>query len=250
MIKGRGPQVGVVSKPRGIRWVKGAGATVAVLLLLMGCHLVYLQYGNNFHVISPGVAYRSAQMNEAALEACLSGYGIRSVINLRGKSPGEAWYDREKATCSRRNVALYDLKLSAKKEPSPVELDELLRIFREAPRPVLIHCKAGADRSGLASALWKVTMEGVPKSEAGSQLSIRYGHMPLGPTTILDRFFERWEPGGAFSTRPRDLSGLEQGTNGRPMDKGRDDRHSRLGMEGGRETDICPLTWTHTFCSA
>ena len=94
--------------------------------------------------------------------------------------------------CRNLNVGHYDLKLSPKKAPSPRRIQELLRLFRIAPHPVLIHCKAGADRAGLAAALWKMAIDGAPKSEARRHLSIRYGHMPLGPTQALDTFLENW----------------------------------------------------------
>jgi protein tyrosine/serine phosphatase len=82
--------------------------------------------------------------------------------------------------------------LSADKTPSSHDIEKLLKLFRNAPRPVLIHCQAGADRSGLAAALWEVVIDGAPKSVAREQLSIRYGHMPFGPTQVLDAFFENW----------------------------------------------------------
>ena len=96
-------------------------------------------------------------------------------------------------TCRNLGVWHYDLKLSPKKAPSPGRIQELLRLFRIAPRPVLIHCKAGADRAGLAAALWKMVIDGAPQSKARRHLSIRYGHMPLGPTQALDEFLENWE---------------------------------------------------------
>jgi undecaprenyl-diphosphatase len=71
---------------------------------------------------------------------------------------------------------------------------ELLELFAMAPRPVLLHCQAGADRSGLAAALWKTMIDGAPASEARRQLSLRYGHVPVGPTTVLDAFFDHWNP--------------------------------------------------------
>jgi len=89
-------------------------------------------------------------------------------------------------------VRHYDLGISADKTPSSHNIEKLLKLFKIAPRPVLIHCRAGADRSGLAAALWKVVIDGAPKSVAGEQLSIRYGHMPFGPTQVLDAFFENW----------------------------------------------------------
>jgi len=41
-------------------------------------------------------------------------------------------------------------------------------------------------------AIWQVVIEGRPKSEAKKQLNIRYGHIPIGPTQVLDEFFEKW----------------------------------------------------------
>ncbi len=73
----------------------------------------------------------------------------------------------------------------------PHDIQELLRLFNTAPRPVLIHCKVGADRSGLAAAIWQGVIEGRPKSEAKKQLSFVYGHMPFGPTQALDEFIEK-----------------------------------------------------------
>jgi len=46
----------------------------------------------------------------------------------------------------------------------------------------------------LAAALWKVTVDREPKSRAKKQLSLRFGHMPFGPTTALDNFFAEWQP--------------------------------------------------------
>ncbi len=54
--------------------------------------------------------------------------------------------------------------------------------------------RGSADRSGLVAAMWKVIVDREPKSEAGKQLSILYGHLPMGKATAMDRFFERWRP--------------------------------------------------------
>jgi protein tyrosine/serine phosphatase len=167
---------------------------LCVVGILVAGRLWYLDEQGNFHPITPGEAYRSAQLDRDELEDYLARFNIRSVLNLRGKKEGRPWYEEETAVCRDLGVRHYGLRLSAEKAPDPKEIEELLRIFRSAPRPVLIHCKAGADRSGLAAALWKVVNDGTSKSVARRQLSIRYGHMPLGPTQALDDFFEGWEP--------------------------------------------------------
>jgi len=34
-----------------------------------------------------------------------------------------------------------------------------------------------------------------PKALARKQLSLRFGHFPIGPTAALDDFFKRWQSG-------------------------------------------------------
>jgi protein tyrosine/serine phosphatase len=83
------------------------------------------------------------------------------------------------------------LGTSADIKPTFLEIRSLLRLLKIAPRPVLIHCMGGADRSGLAAAIWQVAIKGRPKAEARRQLSFIYGHMSIGPTQVLDQFFEQ-----------------------------------------------------------
>jgi protein tyrosine/serine phosphatase len=179
-------------KPRQSKLIKTAAAFICFLGIIAGARLWYLEEQGNFHPITPGEAYRSAQMDPDELEYDIRKFAIRSVINLNGKDVGEPLYEAENASCREMGVRHYDLGLSAGKKPSSHEIEKLLKLFRNAPRPVLIHCRAGADRSGLAAALWKVVIDGEPKSVARDQLSIRYGHMPFGPTQVLDAFFENW----------------------------------------------------------
>jgi hypothetical protein len=54
-------------------------------------------------------------------------------------------------------------------------------------RPGLIHCKSGADRAGLAAALY-VLIEGGSSAQALAQLSWRFGHIKQSNTGILDAF--------------------------------------------------------------
>jgi len=88
----------------------------------------------------------------------------------------------------------YDVSLSAYSEPIEEDVRKLMTVFRSAPRPILIHCEGGADRSGLVSAMWKVVVDGEPKSEAEKQLFLLYGHIPFGKAHVMDRFFREWRP--------------------------------------------------------
>lgn len=172
---------------------------VFIVALFPAAYIANILVHGNFEPITEGEAYRSGQINEDKLEQYLKEYRIKSVVNLRGENSGADWYENETAICKRLSVIHYDLAMTSSDRPNPDVVNRLMTIFSEAPRPVLIHCKSGSDRSGLAAALWKVVVDGEPKSVAEKQLSIRYGHFPVGQTSILDDFFESWDP----ATAPR-----------------------------------------------
>lgn len=189
------------------RGVKPAAAALVVLGMLAAARFWYLEEQGNFHTITPGEAYRSAQMDADELEYYIHRFDIRSIINLRGEKPVEPWYKEEIEICRKFGIRHYSLGLNAEAAPSSEQIDNLLRIYAEAERPVLIHCKAGADRAGLAAALWKIIVNGMPKFIAREQLSIRFGHMPFGPTQVLDSFLEDWKmPEGGTATGPSELA--------------------------------------------
>lgn len=147
---------------------------------------------SNFHTVTAGEAYRSAQLNGTELENHIRVSGIKSILNLRGENPKEQWYSDEINISSKYKIAHYDIALSSGREPTKEEVQKIMEIFRTAPRPILIHCMAGADRSGLVSAMWKVAVDKEDPSEAEKQLSIWFGHIPAGKTYAMDRFFNRW----------------------------------------------------------
>ena len=171
---------------------------IAALVLLMlppaGYFGVYMRVQGNFHPITVGEAYRSAKLDRGKLEYYVKKYNIKSIVNLIGEDPRKPWYSEEIQVSAEQNIKHYDISLSATREPTKEEARKLVEIFRTAPRPVLIHCKGGSDRSGLVAAMWKVVVDKEPKSEARKQLSIVYGHFPFGKTSAMDHFFEHWDP--------------------------------------------------------
>lgn len=165
---------------------------ILLIALFLGMRLWYLEEQGNFHPITPGEAYRSAQMDRDELEYYIRKYGIHSIINLRGGHRGEPWYEEEMSVSRELGVRHFDLKLRPAENPSSRRVTELLELYYTAPRPVLIHCRAGADRTGLAAALWKVVIDGADVGVARKQFSIVYGHIPFGPARILTKFFDAW----------------------------------------------------------
>jgi protein tyrosine phosphatase (PTP) superfamily phosphohydrolase (DUF442 family) len=112
------------------------------------------------------------------LRSAIRKHKIRSVLNLRGAHPGQAWYDEEVAVSQALGVAHYDYGLSAHRFVTRQQIGEVLDIVRDAPKPLLVHCKAGADRAGLVSALYRFAGEGASADQADRELSVVYGHFP------------------------------------------------------------------------
>jgi len=169
-------------------------AVLAIIVFLVIGYILSVKVQGNFHSITPAEAYRSGQLDNDKLAEYVRQYNIRSILNLRGRHSGEGWYDDEVSVSSKLDIAHYDVSLSSDHELTDSEVHQLMDIFQKAPRPILIHCQAGADRSGLVAAMWKVVVDKEPKDSAAKQLSLRYGHIPIGDNSAMDRFFEKWNP--------------------------------------------------------
>lgn len=173
--------------------VRAVMTVIGILTLLVATRIWYLNEQGNFHTVTTGEAYRSAQLDRDELEHYIRKYNIRSIINLRDEHPDENWYREEILTAENLKVIHFDFGgIGTSRPPEIDSVSKLLTLFATAPRPILLHCMAGADRSGLAAAIWKVAIDGTSISEAKKQLSLRYGHMPIGPTQVLDTFFDSW----------------------------------------------------------
>src|SRR5262249_25909523 len=112
-------------------------------------------------------------------------YHLRSILNLRGGNPADWWYEAEVKTAQSSGVSFYDLPLHATRRPTRRELLVLIDTLRSCRYPLLIHCKSGADRTGLASALYLMVHRGQPPERAAEAFSLEFGHIPLGGTEHL-----------------------------------------------------------------
>lgn len=158
---------------------------------LAALHLAALQIGGNFHPVIDGIAYRSAQPSGDDLARWTAQAGLRSVINLRGSHPGTGWYDAEIGQSAQLGLAHYDFGMSAGQTLTQARAAQLVALLQAAPKPVLIHCKSGADRTGLAAALLVAALDGDERA-AEAQISFRYGHIAL-PHTAAWPMDQSWE---------------------------------------------------------
>jgi len=128
---------------------------------------------DNFHEVEKNILYRSKQLSPKKLRRYLKQFKIKSIINLRGKNEHAKWWKQEQQVAKELNVNFYNIPMSAKRFPHKKDLRFLLYLYDNANRPLLIHCRGGADRTGEAAALWILDQQKKHKNEALKQLSLK-----------------------------------------------------------------------------
>ncbi|HEY2444224.1 MAG TPA: hypothetical protein VGI20_00610 [Rhizomicrobium sp.] len=118
----------------------------------------------NFHWVERGEAARAAQAYAGFLGAFLRAHGIRALVNLRGSNPHYFWWRQETRICAREGIMHRDVKLNSRQLPTQGMLVDLIDAFDEAPRPFLLKCSGGQDRTSLAAALFVMHRHGDPTS--------------------------------------------------------------------------------------
>jgi protein tyrosine phosphatase (PTP) superfamily phosphohydrolase (DUF442 family) len=152
-------------------------------------HGVFRLLYQNRHKLAHG-AWRSAQPAPHHIRY-LARKGIRTIVNLRGERYcGSYWLERE--ACARSGIRLEDFQVRSRAAPSKAEVLAARDLFQRIEYPMLMHCKSGADRVGLMSALYLIAKEQTSVAAAARQLSLKFGHVRQADTGILDHFFERY----------------------------------------------------------
>lgn len=164
-----------------------------LLFLLLGVYLGARQLVGNFYEVIPGTLYRSAQVTPASLTHFKKHFGIRTVINLRGANPGSDWYDAELKASDELGLTHIDFAMKASRPLPQSRAAELIALMRTAPKPILIHCQAGADRTGLAAALYVAAIGGADAPIPDRQLSLRFGHIGIPFLSAAYPMDESWE---------------------------------------------------------
>jgi protein tyrosine/serine phosphatase len=155
-------------------------------------------FHSNLHPVVAGQVYRSAQPSEDDIDRWVPALGLRSVVNLRGaKSKDDRrWLGKERDAAIRNGAVHVSLRMSADDIPPAQTLRELVRILDTTPRPLLIHCRAGAERSALAASA-AVLLAGGDLAAARAEFALDKGFVylvnPRLPRVLDD--YEEWLAG-------------------------------------------------------
>lgn len=153
-------------------------------------HGILRTFWHNFAQIAPGV-YRANQPSPKRL-ARYAQMGIRTIVNLRGE--GDLPHHQfETEACADLGLQLICVGgLSARAAPQPAALKAAIDVLRQAEKPMLIHCKSGADRSALLSAIYLLVFENATVAQARKQFSPRFVHFKWTLTGVLDHILDSY----------------------------------------------------------
>lgn len=153
-------------------------------------HAVLRGIWTNQFEVAPGV-WRSNHPTHKRF-AKLKARGFKSILNLRGAA-GAAHYLTEQESCAELGLTLVDVRLNARNAASREDIQAVIDAFRTIERPFMMHCKSGADRAGLASAIYLMVIEGRPVSQARRMLSLRFWHVKQSRTGVLGYILDLFE---------------------------------------------------------
>lgn len=154
---------------------------VALVLFILFAAFVYrssvFRISKNFGVVDDGRLYRSAQLNEKELVEIVKKYHIKTVVSLRGSTGRTFFYEPEAETLAKLGVRFESIGMSDDWYPHQDEVKKLAQIYLHADGPILIHCRVGADRTGMAAALYDRIIKKESIEESMGELSFRYWHV-------------------------------------------------------------------------
>lgn len=146
---------------------------LAVAAALAGVYANQRYMTGNFHVVLPGEIFRAAQPTAEQLTGWTEEHALATVLNLRD----DRGFREEAAAARAAGLRYLHFPISDSHPTKRPALLALLDSLETLPRPLLIHCRAGADRTGTASVLALMAVGGRSFAEAREQLGLRYLHL-------------------------------------------------------------------------
>lgn len=112
--------------------------------------------------------YRSGQPDEEGFRA-IEAMGIKTILNLRE-------YHKDDKKASKTNLLLLHYPVAAG-AVTTADLAAIMRLIRNAPKPLLVHCWHGSDRTGIVVATYRIIEQGADVDAAEKEFTDeRFGH--------------------------------------------------------------------------
>jgi tyrosine-protein phosphatase SIW14 len=116
----------------------------------------------NFHHVNDRI-FRGGQPDPQGWET-LAKLGVKTVIDLRPAE--EHSIKEEKQAVEATGMHYVNVPLNGLAAPPNDKISQLLALLNDAPGPVFVHCRRGADRTGTVIACYRVAHDGWSNKKA------------------------------------------------------------------------------------
>lgn len=132
----------------------------------------------NFGVVVPGKIYRSGELTVAAMADVVKTHRIKTVIDMGAYEPGTRDDLLQAMAAESLGVERHVLRLEGDGSGDTTRYLESLRLMTdESKLPMLIHCGAGSERTGLLVVLYRNIIQGIDVDRAFEEAK-RFSHNP------------------------------------------------------------------------
>jgi uncharacterized protein (TIGR01244 family) len=123
--------------------------------------------------------------------ADLARLGVKTVINLIGDEDLDS---REQRSVEAQGMRYIYIPMSTRKAPTPTQVDQFLSIVNDAAsQPVYVHCVGGRHRTGVMTAVYRMTHDGISSDAAFREMKqFGYGADFLHPE--FKKFVYAYQP--------------------------------------------------------
>lgn len=135
------------------------GSMLVVSAATAGGYWYATRLPKRFAEVVPGRLYRSGEVTERQLQRLRDEYRVRRVLCLYNSESPEA--AAERAAAERLGLKWLNVSLPGDGASTPADRARILELLRDTnDGPTLVHCAAGANRTGLAIGLYRIYEQG------------------------------------------------------------------------------------------
>lgn len=173
-----------VDTPAQRKSARGLIRIIVIALIVVGAVVAYVQFVHpnlfpkNFGVVAEGKLYRSGNLTAMATRSVIREHRIKTIVDLGAYDTRPELEIEAQQVADEMGVERRVFRLSGDGTGNPNAYVEALRIITDpSKQPVLVHCAAGSERTGVCIMLYRELVEGKP---AGSTMNetLEHGHDP------------------------------------------------------------------------
>lgn len=187
-------------------WISWAAICVLIVgaaaAVKYGRHHVFAK---NFAVVEPGRLYRAGYCRPGPLADVLHEHRIRTILTLLNDEPQSREQQDEERVAREAGVTIIRIGMPGDGRGTFEDLDRASDAMADtANHPMLVHCYAGANRTGAAFVAYRLRYCGWTFDRAMEEAE-RHGYSPSATPEMRDHLLSYWEsrqPRGSAGTRP------------------------------------------------